>query len=46
MQAMTAPILLHMSALGAAQWFGVVFVMHAVYGSVLAFVVSRLQASF
>ena len=39
----TAPIMLQMSALGAAQWFGVVFVMHGVYGSVLAFVVSRLQ---
>ena len=39
----TAPIMLQMSAPGAAQWFGVVFVMHGVYGSVLAFVVSRLQ---
>ena len=42
----TAPIMLQMSALGAVQWFGVVFVMHGVYGSVLAFVVSRLQAQF
>ena len=40
----TAPIMLQMSAPSAAQWFGVSFVMHAVYGSVLAFVVSRLQA--
>ena len=40
----TAPIMLQMSAMAAAQWFGVVFVMHAVYGGVLAFVVSRLQA--
>ncbi len=39
----TAPILLQMSASAAAQWFGVVFVMHGVYGSVLAFVVSRVQ---
>jgi hypothetical protein len=39
----TAPIMLQMSAPSAAQWFGVSFVMHAVYGSVLAFVVSRLQ---
>ncbi len=39
----TAPIMLQMSALSAAQWFGVSFVMHGVYGSVLAFVVSRVQ---
>ncbi len=32
----TAPIILHMAALDAAQWFGISFVMHGVYGSVLA----------
>ena len=37
----TAPIILKMAALNAVQWFGVSFVMHAVYGLVLAIVVSR-----
>jgi len=41
----TAPIILKMAAPNAAQWFGVSFVMHAVYGSVLALVVSRLLPS-
>ncbi len=41
----TAPIILKMAAPNAAQWFGVSFVMHAVYGSVLALVASRLLPS-
>jgi hypothetical protein len=36
----TAPIILKMTASSAAQWFGVSFVMHAVFGLVLGMVVS------
>ncbi len=36
----TAPIILKMAAPDAAQWFGVSFVMHAVFGLVLGMVVS------
>jgi hypothetical protein len=35
----TAPVILQMTMSSAAQWFGVSFVMHLVYGMVLGIVV-------
>jgi len=36
----TAPLILKMTASDTAQWFGVSFIMHLVYGAVLGVVVS------